>query len=1004
MTAASTPPGPSGFLGRVLLLCVALGPPAVVAQVWPEVRSSPGLAFGALLGWWALVAVGRFAGQVAGVLGGMWAQRVADVLDRAVMRRTSYRGRYGKSLVAGVSYVDLEGVPTQSEYHLDLHEVYVDVGVAPRPLHDAVREPYLGTMAAVGERVGLRKFLDVPEPVRLAVVAGPGAGKSTLLRRTALNWERRRGGLPILLILRDHVAAILDDPGLTLADVVASLRWLHGDVPAAWFERRLERGRCLVLLDGLDEVAGEDHRRAIVDWVSAQIIRYPRNDFVITSRPYGYETAPLAGASVLQVWRFTPEQATRFVHGWYLAMERRSRNADGPDVAAHAREAADDLLVRVRAQPALFDLAANPLLLTMICNVHRYRGALPGGRAELYGEMCEVLLYRRQEAKRLADPPSGLTGGQKKLVLRELALHMMRHKVRDLPTRDLHKVITPALARVVRRADAAEFLTMVERSGLLVQREAGSYAFAHLTLQEYLAAEEIREKNRPDILTETVDDPWWRETALLWAAGSDAGPLVEACLRSGSARALALAFDCQDDALELAPGLRDRLDDLLSSSVDDERRALMVQVKVTRSLRRTITLGNGAEACAIPVSAGLYRLFVEDSAWRGEERRPDLPGGVWPDDDDPISGLWDVDLEPFLAWVGEHQRDQPYRLPTAQELNDPVLHPVADIRKRPVWARNEMAGRRPKPATAAGVAHPFGISVPTLQRRLQADRVPAAMFAMASQNTPFVPELARRLFRQFSVGPTPGWIEAYDWLPVRVALDYCPDLRPHLADARLTLFAGALPDFLPASVAARDDGLRRFVGLLDSDFVRSGERFAKEHSRLRWRLDLLSSPALRSRAYEILALSYPVVLFRWLQADRPLDRRRDAEVRLNAYWARHLRGMGPTFYVSPGRAAGMAERALVPPAMPGDEPMRVLTAVIADNLVHLLDKVLTRAVPVTAEIATCLRFGAMALAAAYADHEDARVVFINLACGVTALEERARGEITPDDLVVLVRN
>ncbi|MEU7661934.1 hypothetical protein AB0B60_26120, partial [Streptomyces lincolnensis] len=33
---------------------------------------------------------------------------------------------------------------------------------------------------------------------------------------------------------------------------------------------------------------------------------------------------------------------------------------------------------------------ANPLLLTMIANVHRYRGQLPGSRAELYAEMCDA--------------------------------------------------------------------------------------------------------------------------------------------------------------------------------------------------------------------------------------------------------------------------------------------------------------------------------------------------------------------------------------------------------------------------------------------------------------------------------------------------------------------------------------------------------------------------------------------------------------------------------------
>jgi hypothetical protein len=43
----------------------------------------------------------------------------------------------------------------------------------------------------------------------------------------------------------------------------------------------------------------------------------------------------------------------------------------------------------------------------MIATVHRYRGALPGSRVDLYGEICQVMLWRRQEAKNLPIAPDG---------------------------------------------------------------------------------------------------------------------------------------------------------------------------------------------------------------------------------------------------------------------------------------------------------------------------------------------------------------------------------------------------------------------------------------------------------------------------------------------------------------------------------------------------------------------------------------------------------------------
>ena len=90
----------------------------------------------------------------------------------------------------------------------------------------------------------------------------------------------------------------------------------------------------MVLLDGLDEVARQEDRTKVAAWAERQISQYPRNDYVITSRPQGYRTAGISGAAVLQVRGFTSAQVNRFVHGWYLAAERHSTGADGQDIAA----------------------------------------------------------------------------------------------------------------------------------------------------------------------------------------------------------------------------------------------------------------------------------------------------------------------------------------------------------------------------------------------------------------------------------------------------------------------------------------------------------------------------------------------------------------------------------------------------------------------------------------------------------------------------------------------
>ncbi|MDQ3576962.1 MAG: NACHT domain-containing protein [Actinomycetota bacterium] len=381
--------------------------------------------------------------------------------------------------------------------------------------------------------------------------------------------------------------------------------WAHGgaDEPAGWFEQRLKDGDCVVLFDGLDEVARHEDRLKVSAWVERQISQFPKNDYVITSRPQGYRHSPIAGATVLQVRPFTDDQVHTFIRGWYLAVELHSTGKATDDVRHHAYTAADDLLRRLDGALALVDLTANPLLLTMIANVHRFRGALPGSRAELYGEICQVMLWRRQEAKHLKTTQPG---DKKEALLRGLAFEMMCNGTGELDRSAVIAVFQPLLRRHSTAMTSEDFLADAASNGLLVERENGLYAFAHLTFQEYLAAIHIRDKNLVAVLEEGVNDPWWRETTLLYTASTDADPIVEACLRSGTLAALSLAFACVDDGAKVAPHLRAKLNDELDPISLD----LMVRVMLGRYLRTMVPVADRGLITPNPVPIDLFQLFL----------------------------------------------------------------------------------------------------------------------------------------------------------------------------------------------------------------------------------------------------------------------------------------------------------------------------------------------------------------------------------------------------------
>lgn len=448
-----------------------------------------------------------------------------------------------------------------------------------------------------------------------------------------------------------------------------------------------------MLLDGLDEVARDEDRRLIADWIERQVAAYPDNHFVVTSRPHGYRTAVIAPALVLQARPFTAEQVERFLRSWYQAAERHATGTAGQEAQLRADSGARDLLERLASAPALHDLTVNPLLLTMIANVHRYRGALPGSRADLYGEMCQVMLWRRAEAKRQAVV---LPGPTKQRLLAQLAYEMMEAEVRDLPRGLVLAALRPGLGRVSGAPSAEDVLADVAFNGLLVEREKDLYSFAHHTFQEYLAATHIRDRNLIRTLTRAVDEVWWRETTLLYCATGDADPIVRTALSEGTVTALSLAFDCAESA-ELAPELRDRLEATLDAAfatdAQPELRRLLAGILAARHVTHLVPTSSGSRICQRPVPADLYRLFVNDTG----ARPPDGHYPPGPRQPGAVTGIWADDATKFVDWVNSLDMvsdDAVYRLPTPAELE----HCSAAN----VWATSDSGSSRPKLWTAPG--------------------------------------------------------------------------------------------------------------------------------------------------------------------------------------------------------------------------------------------------------------------------------------------------------------
>jgi len=373
----------------------------------------------------------------------------------------------------------------------------------------------------------------------LIVLGDPGAGKTTFLKYLALRLALGEGEtlgvgarLPVLVPLSAYANA-LEDRDVPLVRFIAAYYRDRGiDLPLGpLLEALSARGGVLFLLDGLDEVRDLSQRSLVVERV-LDCFAFERdrgNKAILTSRIVGYREvrAVVGGLQECTLVDFEKAEITDFVEKWTSALERAARG----DTALAVQEAASEraeLLEAIDRNPGVRQLAANPLLLTILALMKRQGVLLPERRVELYQKYVETLLKHWNLARGLDRPlRRDLDVVETMRVLAPLALWM--HETSPGVGLVKHQALRRKLAAIYRDREipdperaARHFLDDVhDYAGLLVERGAGAYGFVHLTFQEYLAGVAIAQQGQRALapvvaaLAAHLGDANWREVSLL---------------------------------------------------------------------------------------------------------------------------------------------------------------------------------------------------------------------------------------------------------------------------------------------------------------------------------------------------------------------------------------------------------------------------------------------------------------------------------------------------------
>ncbi|MEU8041097.1 NACHT domain-containing protein [Streptosporangium sp. NPDC049078] len=486
----------------------------------------------------------RAAAEMLARLSGV-GEQIAAVLERLPLRTleapegtdwdTEFRRRYLEHISQTLDNLELLGIRVERfRPRTSLSVAYISLSVSAlrsRAAHESWHE-------APDEPATMRVESALGQGRRMLLRGEAGGGKSTLLRWLAIMVARGgfegelaewNGCVPYLVKLRSYADRDLPRPEQFL-DLNAGA--LVGLMPTGWVHRQLASGHALLLIDGVDELAG-NQRKAIKPWLRGLLTEFPAIRVVITSRPSAAGSAWLdeEGFTPAFLERMTPSDTRALIEHWHEAIRH---SADLPCPAEHLPVVQARLLAHLDGAAHLRALAATPLLASMLCALNLDRASqLPPDRMGLYAAALEMLLERRDAERSI--PSYGevhLDRAQKIQILQELAwLLSTTNRVELAKPAALNRAekVVAAMPRV--QATGAQVLDyLLDRSGVIREPVEGRIDFVHRTVQEYLTARAAAEGGDVEPLVLSAHRDQWREVVVM-AAGHANGPLREELLK-----------------------------------------------------------------------------------------------------------------------------------------------------------------------------------------------------------------------------------------------------------------------------------------------------------------------------------------------------------------------------------------------------------------------------------------------------------------------------------------
>lgn len=330
---------------------------------------------------------------------------------------------------------------------------------------------------------------------KIVLLGAAGLGKSTTLNYIFCNYEKlfEEKVVKIKIDLKEYAGHICEKKFCILQCLCDEvLRRVPRNVidkksSEKLIAKYLEDGKCLIILDALDEIPNQSRRNKVRDEVENFCNIYYMNRFIITSREAGYLRNRFDDSFIhIRINNFTDDQIKEYSKKW------RSKNFSQKSFDEFWEKFDEEI-----AKSKCRELVRNPIVLILALVVFDIEKNLPNQRVEFYKKCIETFLIIREDRKEafnMNEKIKGILGDD--LVVPRIAFYKFENLMEVVDYKFTRKELETSILKAIDVSDERNWFEpvkeytkyLVDRTELIREIDEDSYDFAHKTFYEYFLA------------------------------------------------------------------------------------------------------------------------------------------------------------------------------------------------------------------------------------------------------------------------------------------------------------------------------------------------------------------------------------------------------------------------------------------------------------------------------------------------------------------------------------